>query len=63
LQLYRLAGCSTARRSLALMISSRVEKNMAKKKQKVSRSVRIQQILFGLLALIMIISMVATMLV
>lgn len=36
---------------------------MAKRNQKVSRSVRIQQILFVLIALIMIISMVATMLV
>jgi hypothetical protein len=36
---------------------------MAKRNRKVSRQVRIQQILFGLLALIMIISMVVTMLV
>lgn len=35
---------------------------MANKNRKVSRQVRIQQILFGLIALIMIISMLATML-
>lgn len=35
---------------------------MGKQNRKVSRQVRIQQILFGLLAVIMIISMVITML-
>lgn len=35
---------------------------MAKQNRKVSRQVRIQQILFGLIALIMIISMLAAML-
>jgi hypothetical protein len=35
---------------------------MSKQNRKVSRQVRIQQILFALIALIMIVSMVATML-
>ena len=57
------SNCASAGRSNTGVILSRLERFMAKRNQKVSRSVRIQQILFVLIALIMIISMVATMLV